>query len=83
VNTDRLAGFGNPKTKKRGPRDWAGLPGKMYAKVYRSKINPKTGRANIGVGGFSAVAEVFNTLLQPKVPDHMKFSFKCAMLRWK
>ena len=71
-----LAGMGNPKTGQKGPRDWAGLPGKMYAKVYRSKVIPKLGRPMMGVGGFAAVAEVFNTLLQYKKPDHAQFAFK-------
>ncbi len=71
-----LAGFGNPKTKQRGPRDWAGLPGKMYAKVYRSTVIPKLGRPLIGVGGFAAEAEVFNTLLHYKKPDHARFVFR-------
>ena len=71
-----LAGFGNPKTKKRDPGDWAGMPGKMYAKVYMSKVVPKLGRPMVGVGGFAADKVLFNTLLQPKVPDHAKFVYK-------
>jgi len=71
-----LAGFGNPKTKRRGPRDWAGLPGRMYAKVYRSAVIPKLGRPLMGVGGFAAEAEVFNTLLHYKKPDRAQFVFK-------
>ena len=70
-----LAGFGNPKTKQRGPGDWAGMPGKMYAKVYMSKVVPKLGRPLVGVGGFAADKVLFSTLLQPKTPDHAKFVF--------
>ncbi len=71
-----LAGMGNPKTGEKGPRDWAGLPGKMYAKVYRSPVIPKLGRPLVGVGGFAAEAEVFNTLLHYKKPDHARFVFQ-------
>ncbi len=70
-----LAGFGNPKTKQRGPGDWAGMPGKMYAKAYRSKVVPKLGRPLVGVGGFAAEREVFNTLLHYRKPDHAQFVF--------
>lgn len=70
-----LAGFGNPKTKQRGPGDWAGMPGKMYAKVYMSKVVPKLGKPMVGVGGFAAEKVLFNTLLQPKEPDHAKFVY--------
>ena len=71
-----LAGMGNLKTGEKGPRDWAGLPGKMYAKVYRSPVIPKLGRPLVGVGGFAAEAEVFNTLLHYKKPDHARFVFQ-------
>ncbi|BAS68358.1 multiheme c-type cytochrome [Bathymodiolus septemdierum thioautotrophic gill symbiont] len=71
-----LAGFGNPKTKKRGPNDWAGKPGKMYAKVYKSKPIAKMGnRSMVGVGGFLADAVVFDTALKPREPDHAKFVY--------
>lgn len=71
-----LAGFGNPKTKKRDANDWAGMPGKMYAKVYRSKPIPKMGnKPMVGVGGFAAEAVVFDTTLKPREPDHSKFIF--------
>ncbi len=70
-----LAGFGNPKTHERGPLDWAGMPGKMFAKVYRSAVVPKLGHPMVGVGGFAAEAEVFNTLLQPRVPDASQYAF--------
>ena len=72
-----LAGFGNPKTKKRDINDWAGMPGKMYAKVYKSKPIPKMGnKPMVGVGGFAADSILFDTTLDPKEPDHAKFSFK-------
>ncbi len=70
-----LAGFGNPKTGQRGPQDWAGMPGKMYAKVYRSVVVPKLGKPMVGVGGFAADAVVFDTLLQPKQPDTAQWAF--------
>lgn len=71
-----LAGFGHPKTKIKGPNDWVGLPGKMYAKVYKSKIIPKFGKPMFGVGGFLADALVFDTAIKPKESDHMKFTFE-------
>ncbi len=71
----RLAGFGDPRSKKRGPGDWAGMPGKMYAKVYMSQVIPKLGRRLVGVGGFAADKVLFNTLLQPKTPDSATFKF--------
>jgi hypothetical protein len=72
-----LAGFGNRKTKKRDSNDWAGMPGKMYAKVYRSKPIPKMGnKPMVGVGGFAAEAVVFDTTLAPKVPDKAKFVYQ-------
>lgn len=70
-----LAGFGNPKTKQKGPNDWAGLPGKMYAKVYKSKVIPKLGKAMVGVGGFLADSVLFDTALKPKEADKMQFAF--------
>ncbi|HEB67310.1 MAG TPA: hypothetical protein ENI93_05125 [Gammaproteobacteria bacterium] len=71
-----LAGFGNPKTGKRDANDWGGMPGKMYAKVYRSKPIPKMGnKPMVGVGGFLADAVVFDTALKPKEPDHARFVF--------
>ncbi|HHS88856.1 MAG TPA: hypothetical protein ENJ26_00635 [Rhodobacteraceae bacterium] len=71
-----LAGMGNPKTKKRDAQDWAGMPGKMYAKVYKTKVIPKLGRAMVGVGGFAAQELAFDTCLKPKEPDTMTFRFK-------
>ena len=72
-----LAGFGNPKTHQRDDNDWAGLPGKMYAKVYRSKPIPKMGnKPMVGVGGFAADAVVFDTALKPKEPDQARFTFE-------
>ena len=41
-----------------------------------SKVVPKLGRPMVDVGGFAADKTLFNTLLQPKVPDHAKFVFK-------
>ena len=70
-----LAGFGNPKTKQKGPNDWAGMPGKMYAKVYKSKVIPKLGKAMVGVGGFLADSVLFDTALKPKEADKMQFAF--------
>jgi len=70
-----LAGFGNPETGQRSPRDWAGMPGKMYARVFRSAVVPKTGRPMVGVGGFAADAVVFDTLLRPKAPDRATWAF--------
>jgi len=70
-----LAGFGHPKTKVKGPNDWVGLPGKMYAKVYKSKVIPKFGKPMFGVGGFLADAVVFDTAIKPKESDTMKFAF--------
>lgn len=71
-----LAGFGNPKTKQRDANDWAGMPGKMYAKVYKSKPIPKMGnKPMVGVGGFAADALVFDTALKPREPDHGRFVF--------
>ncbi|HHK74332.1 MAG TPA: hypothetical protein ENJ57_04105 [Rhizobiales bacterium] len=78
-----LAGFGNPKTGKRGPGDWAGMPGKIYAKVYQSKVVPKLGRPLVGVGGFAADKVLFNTLLQPKAPDHAEFAFDMTGVKGK
>ncbi len=70
-----LAGMGNPKTGKRDVNDWAGLPGKMYAKAYKSKPMPGTGKVLVGVGGFLAAGIAFDTALNVKVPDHAKFVF--------
>ena len=70
-----LAGFGNPKTKQKAELDWAGMPGKMYAKVYKSKVIPKLGKAMVGVGGFLADSVLFDTALNPKQADTMKFAF--------
>ena len=71
-----LAGMGKPRTKKRDAQDWAGLPGKMYAKAYKSKVIPKLGHAMVGVGGFAADSVAFDTALKPKEPDSMEFRFK-------
>jgi hypothetical protein len=71
-----LAGFGNPKTKVKGPNDWIGLPGKMYAKAYKSKVIPKMGKAMVGVGGFLADSVLFDTAIKPKESDTMKFAFE-------
>lgn len=70
-----LAGFGNPATGQHGPQDWAGMPGRMYAKVYRSVVVPKLGKPMVGVGGFAADSVVFDTLLQPKKPDAGQWTF--------
>jgi len=71
-----LAGFGNPKTKQRDANDWVGMPGKMYAKVYKSKPIPKMGnKPMIGVGGFAADTVLFDTALNPKEPGHARFVF--------
>ena len=71
-----LAGMGNPKTGKRDENDWAGMPGKMYAKAYQSKPMPGTGKVLVGVGGFLAEGVAFDTTLKVKVPDHARFEFK-------
>jgi len=72
-----LAGFGNPKTGQRDANDWAGMPGKMYAKVYKSKPIPKMGnKPMVGVGGFAADALVFDTTLKPREPDHGRYVFE-------
>ena len=70
-----LAGMGNSKTKTRDAQDWAGMPGKMYAKVYQSAIMPN-GQKTVGVGGFAADSIFFDTTLAPKKPDQMNFMFK-------
>lgn len=69
-----LAGMGNPKTGKRDALDWAGLPGRMYAKVYQSAVMPN-GKKMIGVGGFAADSIFFDTTLKPLVPDTAEFRF--------
>ena len=71
-----LAGTGDPATGKRGASDWAGLPGRMYAKVYQSAINPKTGKAMVGVGGFAADSVFFDTALKPLDANRSEFRFK-------
>ena len=71
-----LAGMGNPKTKKRDAQDWAGMPGKMYAKVYKTKVIPKLGRAMVGVGGFAAQELAFDTCLKPQQSDTTTYRFK-------
>ncbi len=71
-----LAGFGNPKTHQKGPLDWVGMPGKMYAKVYKSRVIPKLGKPMVGVGGFLADSVLFDTALAPKQADTMQFAFK-------
>lgn len=72
-----LAGFGNPKTKKRDLDDWAGMPGKMYAKVYKSRPIPKMGnKPMVGVGGFLADTVLFDTALKFKEPDHAQFKYE-------
>jgi Zn-finger protein len=69
-----LAGTGNPRTGARDALDWAGLPGRMYAKVYQSATMPD-GRKMIGVGGFAADSILFDTALKPFVPDTAEFRF--------
>lgn len=69
-----LAGMGHPKTKKRDAQDWAGMPGKMYAKVYQSAIMPN-GHTMVGVGGFAADRILFDSTLEPKKPDRTSFTF--------
>ncbi len=70
-----LAGAGDPISGKKDKYDWAGLPGKMYAKAYKSKPDPKTGKFLVGVGGFLADGIAFDTTLKPKEPDHAQFEF--------
>lgn len=70
-----LAGMGNPKTKERDTQDWAGLPGKMYAKVYQSAVMPN-GQKMVGVGGFAADSILFDTALKMGEPDAAEFRFK-------
>lgn len=70
-----LAGMGNPKTGQRDALDWAGLPGKMYAKVYQSAVLPN-GQKMAGVGGFAADTILFDTALKMKEPDSAQFKFK-------
>lgn len=70
-----LAGMGNPKTKERDAQDWAGLPGKMYAKVYQSALMPN-GQKMVGVGGFAADSILFDTALKMGEPDAAEFQFK-------
>lgn len=72
-----LAGPGNPKTGARDALDWAGMPGKMYAKVYQSAIMPN-GQKMIGVGGFAADTVLFDTALKPRAPDTTEFRFALA-----
>ncbi len=69
-----LAGMGNTKTGKRDALDWAGLPGKMYAKVYQSAVMPN-GKRMVGVGGFAADSILFDTTLKPLEPDTAEFRF--------
>jgi len=70
-----IAGMGNPKTKERDAQDWAGLPGKMYAKVYQSAVMPN-GQKMPGVGGFAADSILFDTALKMGEPDAAEFKFK-------
>jgi len=69
-----LAGMGHPRTKKRDAQDWAGMPGKMYAKVYQSAVMPN-GHTMVGVGGFAADRILFDSTLEPKKPDRTSFTF--------
>lgn len=69
-----LAGTGNPATGVKDALDWAGLPGKMYAKAYQSATMPN-GRKMIGVGGFAADSILFDTTLKPLEPDVAEFRF--------
>lgn len=69
-----LAGAGNPKTGERDAQDWAGLPGKMYAKVYQSAVMPN-GQKMTGVGGFAADTILFDTALKPFEPDVTEYRF--------
>ncbi len=78
-----LAGIGNPETGKKDKYDWAGLPGKMYAKAYKSKPDPKTGKFLVGVGGFLADGIAFDTTLKPKQPNHAQFEFLLPKLKGK
>lgn len=70
-----IAGMGNPKTRERDAQDWAGMPGKMYAKVYQSAVMPN-GQKMIGVGGFAADSILFDTALKMGEPDAAEFRFK-------
>lgn len=70
-----LAGMGNPRTKERDAQDWAGMPGKMYAKVYQSAVMPN-GQKMVGVGGFAADSILFDTALKMNEPDSAGFRFK-------
>ncbi|NWG76535.1 MAG: hypothetical protein HXY24_18355, partial [Rubrivivax sp.] len=69
-----LAGIGNPQTKQRDDQDWAGLPGRFYAKVLKG-VHPKTGRPQEGVPGFIADGVAFDTTLKPGQPDMAQFRF--------
>ena len=69
-----LAGIGNPQTKERDAQDWAGSPGRFYAKVLKG-VNPKTGQAQLGVPGFVADGIAFDTTLKPGKPDVAEFRF--------
>ena len=69
-----LAGIGNPSSGERDALDWAGLPGKMYAKVYQSAVMPN-GKKMVGVGGFAADSILFDTTLKPLEPDTEEFRF--------
>lgn len=71
-----LAGMGNPQTKARDANDWAGMPGKMYAKVFASRPNPQTGKPMLGVGGFAADTIAFDTALLPREPDTTEYQFE-------
>lgn len=70
-----IAGMGNPKTRERDAQDWAGMPGKMYAKVYQSAVMPN-GQKMVGVGGFAADSILFDTALKMGEPDTAEFKFK-------
>lgn len=69
-----LAGMGNPKTGQRDARDWAGMPGRFYAKVLKG-FSPQTGQVGMGVPGFIADEIAFDTTLKPGRPDVAEFRF--------
>jgi hypothetical protein len=71
-----LAGMGDPKTGKRGPQDWGGLPGRLYAKPLQTPPDPKTGQVRLGVGGFGAERIAFDTTLRYRQPDIAEFRFR-------
>lgn len=69
-----LAGMGNPQTGQRDAQDWAGLPGRFYAKVLKG-INPQTKQMAMGVPGFVADEIAFDSSLKPGQPDVAEFRF--------